>query len=73
MSTCPQVGPMFNEGKWNAQKKAWESRNIPRTREGEEAHYTAFLLGAPYLQAVLHYATNLAFAPCLHCLVHFIT
>ena len=50
MSTCPQVGSMLNEGIWNAQKKAWEG-GIPRTREGDEAHYTAFLLGTLSVQA----------------------
>ena len=51
VSTCPQVGSMFNEGIWNAQKKTWEGSAIPRTMEGDEAHYTAFLLGTPSLQA----------------------
>ena len=34
MSTCPQVGSMFNEGIWNAQKQNWESSDIPCTMEG---------------------------------------
>ena len=51
VSTCPQVGSMFNEGIWNAQTKTWEGSAIPRTMEGDEAHYTAFLLGTPSLQA----------------------
>ena len=51
VSTCPQVGSMFNEGIWNAQTKTWEGSTIPRTMEGDEAHYTAFLLGTPSLQA----------------------
>ena len=51
VSTCPQVGSMFNEGIWGAQKKTWEGSAIPRTMEGDEAHYTAFLLGTPSLQA----------------------
>ena len=51
MSICPQVGSMFNEGIWNAQKKTWEGSAIPRTMDGGEAHYTAFLLGTPSLQA----------------------
>ena len=50
VSTCPQVGFMFYEGIWNAQNKTWEGSTIPRTMEGDEAHYTAFLLGTPYLQ-----------------------
>ena len=50
VSTCPQVGSMFNEGIWNAQKKTWEGSAIPRTMERDEAHYTVFLLGTP-LQA----------------------
>ena len=29
VSTCPQVGSMFNEGIWNAQKKTWEGSAIP--------------------------------------------
>ena len=48
VSTCPQVGSMFNEGFWNAQTMTWAIR---RTIEGDEAHYTAFLFGAPFLQA----------------------
>ena len=51
LSTCLQVGSMFNEGIWNAQKKTWEGSAIPRSMEGEEAHYKAFLLGMPSLQA----------------------
>ena len=51
VSTCPQVGSMFNEGIWNAQKKTEEGSAIPRTMEGDEAPYTAFLLGTPSLQA----------------------
>ena len=42
---------MFNEGIWNAQKKTWEGSAIRRTIEGDEANYTAFLLGKPSLQA----------------------
>ena len=51
VSTCPQVGSIFNEGIWNAQTKTWEGSAIPRTMEGDEANYTAFLLGTPSLQA----------------------
>ena len=51
VSTCPQVGSMFNEGIWNAQKKNWEGSAIRRTTEGDEANYTAFLFGTPSLQA----------------------
>ena len=51
VSTSPQVGSMVNEGIWNAQKETWEGTAIPRTMEGEEAHYTALLLGTPSLQA----------------------
>ena len=51
VSTCPQVGSMFNEGIWNAQTKTWEGSANPRTMEGDEANYTAFLLGTPSLQA----------------------
>ena len=51
VSTCPQVGSMFNEGIWSAQKKTWEGSAIPRTMEGDEAHYTAFFLGTRSLQA----------------------
>ena len=51
VSTCPQVGSMFNEGIWNAQMKTREGRAVPRTMEGDEANYTAFLLGTPSLQA----------------------
>ena len=51
VSTYPQVGSMFNEGIWNVQTKTWEGSAIPRTMEGVEANYTAFLLGTPSLQA----------------------
>ena len=47
VSTCPQVGSMFNEGIWNAQTKTWEGSANLRTMEGDEANYTAFLLGTP--------------------------
>ena len=51
VSTCPEVGSMFNVGIWNAPTKTWEGSAIPWTMEGDEAHYTAFLLGTPSLQA----------------------
>ena len=51
MSTRPQVGSMFNEGIWNAQTKTWEGSAVPRTMEGDKAHYTAILRGTPSLQA----------------------
>ena len=51
VSTCPQVGSMFNEGIWNAQTKTWEGSANPRTMEGDEANHTAFLPGTPSLQA----------------------
>ena len=51
VSTCSQVGSMFNEGMWNAQTQTWEGSANPRTMEGDEANYTAFLLGTPSLQA----------------------
>ena len=51
MSTCPQVGFMFNEGIRDAPKKTWEGSAFSRTMEGDHANYTAFLLGTPSLQA----------------------
>ena len=51
VSKCPQVGSMFNEGIWNAPTKTWEGSANPSTMEGDEANYTAFLLGTPSLQA----------------------
>ena len=51
VSICPQVGSMFNEEICNAQKKTCEGSAIPRTMEGDEANYTAFLPGTPSLQA----------------------
>ena len=42
---------MFNEGIWNAQTKTWEGSASRRTMQGDEANYTAFLLGTPSLQA----------------------
>ena len=51
VSKYPQVGSMFNEGIWNAQKKTWEGSAIRRTMEGDVANYTAFLLRTPSLQA----------------------
>ena len=52
VSTCPQVGSMFNDGIWNAQKKIRGRSAIPRTMEGDEANYTALLLGTLSLQTV---------------------
>ena len=51
VSTCPQAGSMFKEGIWNAPTKTWEGSANPRTMEGDEANYTAFLLETPSLQA----------------------
>ena len=52
VSTCPQVGSMFNKGIWNARTNLWEGSAIPWTMEVDETHYTAFLLGTPSLQAI---------------------
>ena len=51
VSTCPQVGSVFNEGICNAEAKTLEGSAILRTMEGDEAYYTAFLLGTPCLEA----------------------
>ena len=51
VSTCPQVGSMFNQGIWNALKKTWEGSAIQRTMEGDEANHMAFLLRMLSLQA----------------------
>ena len=53
VSTCREVGSMFDEGMWNAQTKTWEGSANPRTMEGDEANYTAFHLGTPSLQAAV--------------------
>ena len=47
----PSIGLHVQRREMEAQKKAWQARCIPRTREGNEAHDTAFLLGIPSLQA----------------------
>ena len=51
LSTCLQVRSMFNEGICNAPTRTWEGSANQRTMEGDEANYTAFLLGTPSLQA----------------------
>ena len=56
VSTCPQVGSMFNEVIWRAQKKTWEGR----------AHYTH---GLPSWDAF--FASRFESTTCLGCLVHF--
>ena len=76
VSTCPQVGSMFNEGIWNAQKKTWEGSAIPRTMEGDEAHYTAFLLGTPSLQAASYSTQRILQLPhgwVVLCILHLTT
>ena len=73
VSRCPQVGSVFNEGIWNAQKKTWEGSAIPRTMEGDEANYTAFLLGTPSLQAAgcsTHRILKLPRAWVVLCILH---
>ena len=52
VSTCPQVGSMFNKGILNAQTNLWEGSAITWTMEVDVAHYMAFLLGTPSLQAI---------------------
>ena len=72
VSTCPRVGSMFNEGIWNAQKKTWEGSAFPRTMEGDEANYSAFLLGTPsFASRWLQDAVDFEIATCLGRLVHF--
>ena len=51
VSKCSQVGSRINEGICHARTKTREGSAIPRTMEGDEAHYMAFLLGTPSLQA----------------------
>ena len=63
MSTCPQVGSMFNEGIWNTKGKAWDGKSRPWTLERDHAHYMGFILGAPSLQAA-----RCSMAPILHLL-----
>ena len=73
VSTCPAVGPMFNEGIWNAQTKISEATAIPRTMEGDEAHYTTYLLGALSLQAAgcsMHPILKLPRAWVVFCILH---
>ena len=36
-------GSQRNMHIWNAQKKTWEGSALPRTMEGDEAYYTAFV------------------------------
>ena len=62
VSTCPQMGSMFNEGIWNAPTKTWEGSANLRTMEGDEA-----ILASRRLQ----YAAHFEIAPCLGRLVHF--
>ena len=76
VSTCPQVGSIFNKGIWNAQMKTWEGRANPRTMEGDEANYTAFLLGTPSLQAAgcsTHRILKLPRARVVLCISHLTT
>ena len=71
-STCPEVGSMFNEGIWNAQKKTWEGSAIWRTMEGDEANYTALHPWDAFLASRwLQYAADFEMATCLGPLVHF--
>ena len=76
VSTCPQVGSMFKEEIWNAQKKTWEGSAILRTMERDEAHYTAFLLGTPSLQAAGCSTQRILKLPCawvVLCILHLTT
>ena len=76
VSTCPQVGPMFNEGIWNVQKKTWEGNAIPRTMEGDQGHYTAFLIGTPSLHTAgcsTHRILQLPRAWVVLCILHLTT
>ena len=73
VSTCPQVGSMFNEGIWNAPEKTWEGSANPRTMEDDEANYTAFLLGTPSLQAAgcsTQLILKLPRSPVVLCILH---
>ena len=62
----------------NAQTKTWvgsarEGTAIPRTMERDEAHYTAFLLGSPSLQAAgcgMQHNLKLSRAWVILCILH---
>ena len=73
VSTCPQVGSMFNPGIWNAQTKTWEGSAITRTMEDDEAHYTAFLIGTPFLQVAccsMHRILEWPHVSAVPCILH---
>ena len=73
VSTWSQVGSMFSEGMWNAQRKACRGSAIPWGVEGDEANYTAFPLGTPSLQAAncsSQPISKLARASVVLCILH---
>ena len=73
MSTCSQLGSLFNEGTWNTEKKVWEGMDMQRTTEARDAHYTAFLLGTRSLQAtgcIMQPILHLPRAPVVLCILH---
>ena len=72
VSTCPQVGSMFNEGIWDALKKGLGGGDIPPTRAADEARCGGFILWAPSWQAAnCIMCPILCLARASVCLVHF--
>ena len=73
MSACAQVGAGINEGIWNSQKRLLKGMDIPQTRQGDAAHYRAFLLGTPSFPAAACNMQPILHLPCacfVLCILH---
>ena len=69
----PPSGLQFHPGVWNTQGKSCEGSAIPRTMDCAEARYTAFVLGAPFLQAdrcTMQRILKLPSASAVLCILH---
>ena len=69
----PPSGLHVQRGDLERATKAWEGSAIPRTIEGDEAHYTAFLLGTPSSQGAgcsVQRTLKLPHAWVLLCILH---
>ena len=51
--TPPCVGSTSNEGMWNPVTRVWRGYSNRHALESDQAHYTAFLMSIPLLQAIV--------------------
>ena len=69
VSTCPQVGSLFNEGIWDHTQKEWRGDTVRRSMESDALHHSAFQAGTRSLAAAGCSTTPILKVPRSHVLI----